>query len=86
MLPFISFHILYFHKELKMRYYLFLSQNLKEKVYKINEEVANLYHKTLYENIAKPAQEYVKKRKLDNKTLINLALLLYPYETFFLII
>lgn len=33
MLPFISFHILYFHKELKMRYYLFLSQNLKEKVW-----------------------------------------------------
>ena len=44
-------------------------QELKEKVYKINEEVANLYHETLYKPIAKPAQEYVKKRKLDNKTL-----------------
>lgn len=46
-------------------------QELKEKVYKINELVANLYHETLYKPIAKPAQEYVKKRKLDNKTLIN---------------
>ena len=46
-------------------------QELKEKIYKINELVAELYHKTLYEPIAKPAQEYVKKRKLDNKTLVN---------------
>ena len=46
-------------------------RELKEKVYKINEEVANLYHETLYKPIAKPAQEYVKKRKLDNKTLKN---------------
>lgn len=44
---------------------------LKQKVFKINELVANLYHETLYKPIAKPAQEYVKKRKLDNKTLIN---------------
>ena len=46
-------------------------QELKEKIYKINEAVAEFYHQTLYEPIAKPAQEYVKKRKLDNKTLIN---------------
>ena len=46
-------------------------QELKQKVYQINEEVANLYHETLYQPIAKPAQEYVKKRKLDNKTLKN---------------
>ena len=46
-------------------------QVLKEKVYKINELVADLYHETLYKPVAKPAQEYVKKRKLDNKTLIN---------------
>lgn len=46
-------------------------QELKEKIYKINEAVAEFYHKTLYEPIAKPAQEYVKKRKLDNKTLVN---------------
>lgn len=44
---------------------------LKQKVFKINELVANLYHETLYKPIAKPAQEYVKKRKLDNKTLVN---------------
>ena len=44
---------------------------LKEKVYKINEEVAKYYHEILYTQIAKPAQEYVKKRKLDNKTLKN---------------
>ena len=44
---------------------------LKEKIYKINEDVANFYHETLYKPIAKPAQEYVKKRKLDNKTLKN---------------
>lgn len=46
-------------------------QELKEKIYKINEAVAEFYHKTLYEPISKPAQEYVKKRKLDNKTLVN---------------
>lgn len=46
-------------------------QELKQKIYQINELVAELYHKTLYQPIAKPAQEYVKKRKLDNKTLIN---------------
>ncbi len=46
-------------------------QELKEKIYKINDLVATLYHETLYQPIAKPAQEYVKKRKLDNRTLIN---------------
>ena len=44
-------------------------QFLKEKVYQINKEAANYYHETLYKEISKPAQEYVKKRKLDNKTL-----------------
>lgn len=44
-------------------------QLLKEKIYEINKESALYYHKTLYEEISKPAQEYVKKRKLDNKTL-----------------
>ena len=38
-------------------------------MYEINEIVANLYHENLYKSFAKPAQEYVKKRKLDNKTL-----------------
>lgn len=42
---------------------------LKEKVYEINKLVAMYYHETLYKPQAKPAQEYVKKRKLDNKAL-----------------
>ena len=42
---------------------------LKEKVYEINKLVATYYHETLYKPQAKPAQEYVKKRKLDNKAL-----------------
>ena len=44
-------------------------QLLKEKVYEINKQAALFYHETLYKEISKPAQEYVKKRKLDNKTL-----------------
>lgn len=44
-------------------------QLLKEKVYEINKEAAMYYHEMLYKDISKPAQEYVKKRKLDNKTL-----------------
>ncbi len=44
-------------------------QFLKEKVYEINKEAAMYYHDMLYKDISKPAQEYVKKRKLDNKTL-----------------
>lgn len=46
-------------------------QLLREKVYEINKEAALYYHETLYKDISKPAQEYVKKRKLDNKTLKN---------------
>ena len=42
---------------------------LKQKVYEINDIVANFYHQNLYTQTAKKAQEYVKKRKLDNKTL-----------------
>lgn len=42
---------------------------LKEKVYEINKLVAMYYHETLYKPQANPAQEYVKKRKLDNKAL-----------------
>ena len=44
-------------------------QYIKEKVYEINKEAANYYHETLYKDISKQAQEYVKNRKLDNKTL-----------------
>lgn len=44
-------------------------QILKEKIYAINQLVAELYHENLYKPQAKLAQEYVKKRKLDNNTL-----------------
>lgn len=44
-------------------------QILKDKVYKINEETAYFYHENLYKSTAKPAQEYVKTRKLNNATL-----------------
>ena len=42
---------------------------LKSKVYKINEIAAKFYHERLYKPESKEAQEYIKKRKLDNKTL-----------------
>ncbi len=44
-------------------------EQLKSKVYEINKIAAEYYHQTLYNPISKNAQEYVKKRKLDNKTL-----------------
>lgn len=46
-------------------------QRLREKVYQINEKAAMFYHENLYSNTARLGQEYVKKRKLDNKTLKN---------------
>ena len=42
---------------------------LKSKVYEINKCAAEFYHENLYKPTAKLAQEYVKKRKLDNNTL-----------------
>lgn len=42
---------------------------LKEKVYQINKFTAKYFHENLYKPNAKIAQEYVKKRKLDNDTL-----------------
>ena len=42
---------------------------LKSKVYEINQCAAEFYHENLYKPTAKEAQEYVKKRKLDNNTL-----------------
>lgn len=42
---------------------------MKDKVYKINECAANFYHENLYKKNAKLAQDYVKKRHLDNNTL-----------------
>lgn len=44
-------------------------QLLKSKVYEINSIAAEFYHKNLYKPTSKLAQDYVKKRKLDNKTL-----------------
>lgn len=42
---------------------------LKSRVYELNKCAAEFYHQNLYKITAKPAQEYVKKRKLDNRTL-----------------
>ena len=42
---------------------------LKSRVYEINKQAAQFYHENLYKPTAKIAQEYIKKRKLDNKTL-----------------
>lgn len=42
---------------------------LKEKVYGINKIAAQFFHENLYKPSAKLAQNYVKKRKLDNNTL-----------------
>lgn len=42
---------------------------LKAKVYEINQIAAEFYHENLYKPTSKAAQEYIKKRKLDNRTL-----------------
>ena len=44
-------------------------EELKAKVYKVNEFTAEFYHQNLYKPTAKMAQEYVKKRKFNNETL-----------------
>ncbi len=44
-------------------------EELKTKVYKVNEFTAQYYHENLYRPNAKIAQEYVKKRKLSNDIL-----------------
>ena len=46
-----------------------LKEELKAKVYKVNEFTAEFYHQNLYKPQAKIAQEYVKKRQLSNETL-----------------
>ena len=43
--------------------------NLKAKIYQVNQEAAQFYHENLYKPSSKIAQEYIKKRKLDNNTL-----------------
>ncbi len=45
------------------------TQYIKDRMYKINAETTTFYHDRLYKPLAKIAQDYVKKRKLDNKTL-----------------
>ena len=44
-------------------------EELKAKVYKVNEFAAQFYHENLYKVESKIAQEYIKKRKLSNETL-----------------
>ena len=44
-------------------------EELKAKVFKVNEFTANYYHEKLYKPESKIAQEYIKKRKLSNETL-----------------
>ena len=44
-------------------------EELKAKVYKINEFTAEYYHQNLYKPTAKIAQEYVKQRKMNRETL-----------------
>lgn len=44
-------------------------EKLRRRVFEVNAATAEFYHKNLYLPTAKPGQEYVKKRKLDNKTL-----------------
>lgn len=44
-------------------------EELKAKVYKVNEFTAKYYHQNLYKPTAKIAQEYVKRRRLNQETL-----------------
>ena len=44
-------------------------EELKAKVYKVNEFTAEFYHQNLYKPTAKIAQEYVKKRRMNKETL-----------------
>ena len=44
-------------------------EELKAKVYKVNEFTAQFYHENLYKPESKIAQDYIKKRKLTNNTL-----------------
>ena len=42
---------------------------LKSRLYELNQATATFYHENLYKPSSKEAQEYIKKRKLDNNTL-----------------
>ena len=45
------------------------NEYMKNRMYQINAEATLFFHERLYTPVAKIAQDYVKKRKLDNKTL-----------------
>ena len=44
-------------------------EELRAKVYKVNNFAADFYHKKLYKPESKIGQEYIKQRKLNNETL-----------------
>lgn len=44
-------------------------QFLRKRIYEINELAARYFHENLYKPTSKLAQNYVKSRKMDNKTL-----------------
>ena len=47
---------------------------LKSRIYELNSETAEFYHQNLYKPTAKPAQEYVKKRKIRIPTYCKTSL------------
>lgn len=44
-------------------------ERLKKRLYELHKDATNFYHERLYKPLAKIAQNYVKQRRLDNKTL-----------------
>ena len=44
-------------------------ERLKKRLYEMHSDTAIFFHERLYKPLAKIAQDYVKQRKLDNKTL-----------------
>ena len=54
-----------------------VKEELKAKVYKVNEFTAQFYHENLYRPESKIAQEYIKKRKLTNETLKSFRLRIF---------
>lgn len=47
----------------------FAKEELKAKVYKVNEFAANYYHENLYKPESKAVQQYIKQRQMTNNTL-----------------
>ena len=44
-------------------------ERLKKRLYELHKDATIFYHERLYKPLAKIAQNYVKQRRLDNKTL-----------------